>query len=153
MPMKTDTSSERAAELRRRKAKYTNLLIILAIMIVISVLSLIHSENTVVFDWSETQVQITDPDGISYTIVYSDVVSLELMERPNYGTCITGKETSSWLYGNWENDVWGSYTLCASTGSNLCIVACTADEIFVLSYESDNITSALYESLAEFVAE
>lgn len=149
--MKTDISPERNAELRRRKTKYTNLLIILAIMIVISVFSLIHSENAVDFHWTEDLLQITDPNGNSYSIIYSDVVALELLERPNYGACVTGRETSSWLYGTWENDQWGSYTLCASSGTSMCIVIRTDEGIFVLSYESDEITSALYESLSEFV--
>lgn len=134
-------------ERKHRQAKYANLLIILAIMIAISTVSFFRSENAVNFDWTENQVQITDPSGAVFTVVYEDVTALELLDQPDYGTCVTGKETSSWIYGTWENSVWGTYRLCASTGSALSIVIYTAEERYVISYESDTITSALYDSI------
>ena len=135
------------AERQRRQRKYTNMLIILAIMIVVSLVSCLHQNHVVGFDWTENSMRVTDPGGASSTIVYEDITALELEERPNFGTCIDGGQTSSWLYGDWENEVWGQYTLCASTAPNLCIVIHTAGHVYVLSYESDEITSALYDSI------
>lgn len=141
-----------AEEQKRRKAKYANLLIILAIMIVVTVVTMIRSENAVSFDWTETEVQITDPGGTSFSVVYSDVTALELVEHPNYGTCIDGKQTFSWIYGTWKNEVWGTYTLCASAHTALCIVMQTQHGAVIISYESDEITAALFGSLKEFIS-
>lgn len=138
-------------ERQRRQRKYTNMLIILAIMIVISMVSFAQGENAVGFDWTESSVQVTDPSGRSYTIAYADIIGLELIEHPNFGTCLNGGHTSSWLYGEWENETWGRYTLCASTNPSLCIVMYTAEKTYVLSYESDKITSALYGSIVQFL--
>lgn len=148
MPMKHNISEE---ERQRRQRKYTNMLVILVIMIVISIVSFLQGENAVGFDWTETRVQVTDPGGAVYAIAYEDITELELMEHPNYGNCITGGETVSWLYGSWENEIWGQYTLCSSTAPSLCIVMHTAEQVYVLSYESNDITSALYDSICQFL--
>lgn len=138
-------------ERQRRQRKYTNMLVILAIMIVISIVSFVRGENAVGFDWKESSVQITDPGGTSCTIHYADVTDIELMEHPNFGTCIRGGSTSFWHYGQWENETWGQYTLCASTEPTLCIVMHTADKTYVLCYESDKTTAALYDSLLQML--
>lgn len=151
MPMNHNQANLPPEERQRRKAKYTNLLILLAIMIVVTVVTLVRGETAVSFDWSDTRVQITDPGGTSFTVVYADVTSLELVEHPDYGNCISGKKTASWIYGAWENDVWGTYTLCASAGTDLCIVMQTQQGAVVISYESDEITSALFDSMRELI--
>ena len=143
--MKPKISEER----QRRQRKYSNMLVILAIMIVISIASFVRGENAVGFDWKEDSVQITDPGGTACTIRYADITDIELMKHPNFGTCISGGSTSFWHYGKWENETWGQYTLCASTEPSLCIVMHTAEETYVLSYESDKTTAALYDSLLQ----
>lgn len=146
MPMKPKISEE---ERQHRQRKYSNMLVILAIMIVISIVSFVRGEKAVGLDWKETSVQITDPSGTVCTIHYADVIDTELTEHPNWGTCISGGSTSFWHYGQWENETWGQYTLCASTEPSLCIVMHTAEETYVLSYESDKTTAALYDSLLQ----
>ena len=145
MPMKIENSHLSPEERQQRKAKYRNLLILLAIMITVTVVSFLRSENAVGFQWTETQMQFTDPGGSSHTILYKDILSLELAEDPDYGSCISGRKTSAWRYGTWENQDWGRYTLCANTSTGICIVLQTQDGTFVLSYESDDITTALYD--------
>lgn len=149
--MKHNDSHISAEEKQRRKAKYTNMLILLAIMIAVTVVTMVRGEKAVGFDWSQTRVRITDPGGSTFTIRYADVTAMELTEHPHYGTCLDGGKSSSIHYGLWENETWGRYTLCASDQTTLCIVLRTAEEIYVLSYESDAITTALYESLTEFI--
>ena len=134
-----------------RQRKYTNMLIILAVMIVVSVFSYLHGEAAVQLNWNETQVQITTPDDNSFTILYNDICRTELIDHPNYGTCIQGDKTASWLYGIWENSTWGTYTLCAADGVDLCIVLHTETQVYVLSYESDETTSALYNSILTLI--
>lgn len=141
------------AERLRRRRKYSNMLVILSIMIVISIVSFVRGEKAVGFDWSEGSVQITDPGGTSYSIVYADITDIKLMEHPNFGTCISGGKTHSWLYGVWENETWGRYALCASTTPSLCIVMYTAEETYVISYESDDITSALFDSIFQLTSD
>lgn len=135
------------AERQRRQRKYTNMLIILAIMIAVSVISFMQGENAVRFDWTETQVTVTDPAENTFTVVYADLTSVTLEAVSGYGTCLDGGKAEGFYYGQWENPQWGRYTLCASTAPKLCIVMRTGETTYVLSYESDKITSALYESI------
>ena len=134
-------------ERQKRQRKYTNMLIILAIMIAVSIISFMRDENAVGFDWTETQVTVTDPAENSFTVVYADLTSVTLETVSGYGICLDGGKAEGFYYGQWENPQWGRYTLCASTAPNLCIVMRTAETTYVLSYESDEITSALYESI------
>lgn len=148
MKPKNNVPSE---ELQRRTRKYTNMLLIIVIMIGVSLFSLFHGENTVQFNWTEEHVQITAPDDTIFTIVYNEIIAAELITHPDYGYCHAGGKRSGWIYGSWENDVWGTYTLCAGTNTQQCIVLRTASETFVLSYESDDITAALYDSICDII--
>ena len=148
--MKSDKNIS-AEELQRRKRKYTNMLVILFLMIAASLFSLFYAEQFVDFEWNQESVQVTDPDGNRFTIVYDAVTGLELTEHPDYGYCHSGGKRSGWIYGSWENDAWGRYTLCASSNTGLCIVLHAGGETFVLSYESDDVTAALFDSIHDLI--
>ena len=149
--MKHSQSNISPEERHRRKTKYNSLLILLTIMIVVSITTMVRNETAVDFDWSETQVRITDPSNNAFTVIYAEITALDLVKHPNYGECLSGKKTSSWIYGTWKNDEWDTYTLCASAATSLCIVMQTQQETIVISYESDEITSALFHSLKELI--
>lgn len=150
MPMKMDKTIP-AEEQARRTRKYTNMLVILAIMIVVSLVSCLHQNHVVGFDWTETQVTVTDPAENSFTVVYADLTSVTLETVSGYGTCLDGGKAEGFYYGQWENDQWGRYTLCASTQTDCCIVMRSAENTYVISYESDEITESLYESIRSFL--
>lgn len=150
MLMKTDKTIS-AEERTRRKRKYTNMLAILAIMIVVSLVAFFHENSVVGFDWTESQVTVTDPDGNSFTVVYADLTSVTLEEVSDYGACFDGGKGDGFYYGQWENPQWGSYTVCASTQADCCIVMRSPDNTFVISYESDEVTATLYESILTFL--
>ena len=136
-----------AEEQQARKRKYTNLLILLTIMLAVSVFSFVRSENAVSFQWTEAQVTITDPAGGSFTIRYDAVTEARLAEDADFGVCLDGGKKAGFHYGQWKSPLWGTYTRCTSELADNCIVLKTAAEVFVLSYESDQTTADLYESI------
>ena len=146
--MKTEISSNQQ---NSKKQKYANMGIILVILILVSLISYTRGEGAVALDWTESQLQVTLPDREQFTVRYADVTEAELIPHPNYGACVRGGQTASWLYGIWENDTWGNYSLCAATGVELCIVLHTDPQVYVLSYESSETTSALFESILTLI--
>lgn len=136
-----------AEEQQARKRKYTNLLILLTIMLAVSVFSFVRSENAVSFQWTEAQVTVTDPAGGSFTIRYDAVTEARLAEDADFGVCLDGGQKAGFHYGQWKSPLWGTYTRCTSELAGSCIVLKTDTEVFVLSYESDRTTADLYNSI------
>ncbi len=65
------------------------------------------------------------------------------------GTCISGKDDGSCHYGQWKNVELGEYVLCAYKSFGTMIQINTADGIYLISYESAETTTGLYESIVE----
>ncbi|MGN1001966.1 MAG: hypothetical protein ACI4PC_04270, partial [Oscillospiraceae bacterium] len=54
--------------------------------------------------------------------------------------------------GQWENQVWGEYTLCIRPETDRCIVlTLTGGEVFVFNYENSSTTQSLAEMLPELL--
>lgn len=130
---------------------WPNLLLPLLVIFGVSIFSWVSRSDDVGFDWGKEAVTITDPAGDSFTILYADVISMTLEDCPGYGVCVSGENQNRWVYGTWENDVWGVYRLVATPDVVRCIVFQTAQTYYVLSYESDKTTEALYEQLVPIV--
>ncbi|MCD7812742.1 MAG: hypothetical protein LUH20_01585 [Lachnospiraceae bacterium] len=130
--------------------KYRSLLLPLLIIIIYTIYQFVGGGAAADFAWSETSVTVICPDETEFTIDYADVTSLELCTDANYGTCISGNDSGSAYYGTWENDLWGTYSLCVTQSIGNCIVMQTDDATFVINYESEEITSALFEEIQKY---
>lgn len=131
------------------RRKYTHLLFTLFLVIVVSLASWIGKESDVKLDWSDTGVLAADPDGNVYTVSYADVTSVQLMECGDFGRCISGQQTKTCICGTWKNELWGEYQICADPRVGLSIVFRTSENLFVLNYESNETTAALYDSILQ----
>lgn len=136
---------------REKRAKYLNLLIFAAILIVMSVLSSLFSKNFE-FQFTDESMTITDPDKSTCTVLYDDILSMEIVESPDWGTCVDGDSSRSCRWGIWENAAWGRYTMFTSTTADVCILIRTDTQVIALSYESDDVTIGLMDSLNEAIA-
>ena len=135
----------------RRTVKYWNLIFPVVLILCVTMFAWFSRSSEIGFDWSEEAVSITDPGGEVFTIRYADVTSLTLETRSDFGRCLSGESRRNWTYGIWENGDWGTYRLLAAAGVDRCIVFQTAQMCYVLSYESDRTTEALYEQLLPIV--
>lgn len=141
----TQTQNDRSAS--GRSGKYRRLLLLLAVLVAVSVFQFWRGERSVRFDWTDTGLTVFYADSQVFQLSFADVTDMQLVQSPDLGHCVDGRETTSWRCGTWENDAWGTYTLCASKACTDCIVLRTSSGIYVLSYESNDVTAALYESL------
>lgn len=136
---------------QKRKTKYLRFAFLLIFLFFVSLFNWFRTEQAIVLDWSETQVVITDPGQTSQAFTFSTLLSVDLVDRPDFGTCISGGTSSGIRYGEWENDIWGTYHLCAADTQKV-IVLRQEDLTYVFSYESDQTTAALYESFCDFLS-
>ena len=136
---------------KEKRAKYLNLLIFAAILIVMSVLSTLFSKGFE-FHFEADSMSITDSEDNTCTVLYGDITSMEIVESPDWGTCVDGDSSRSYRWGTWENDAWGRYTMYTSTAADICILIRTDTQVIALSYESDDVTTGLMDSLNEAIA-
>lgn len=133
-----------------KKARYLNLLILVVILIVVPVFSSLFSKSFS-YQFTDSSMTITDPDETEYYISYDSILSMELLECPDWGSCISGGSNNSYCWGVWENSEWGQYILCAYTEPTVCILIRTDSQTVALNYETDEVTQGLLASLTEAV--
>lgn len=90
--------------------------------------------------------------GYSMNIPYEMIESLELADMPEKGDIISGKDDFVVRTGNWKNDAWGEYHICADLDATKCIVAHLNDgRVFVFSRKSNKETTTIFETLQAYV--
>ena len=99
--------------------------------------------------WKEEALQITCPDGMEYVIPYQHITDIQLVENPDFGTCIRGTSSEKYRYGLWENDALGQYILCTFKSFETVIQIDTADQIYWIGYDSSESTGLLYQGFLE----
>ncbi len=120
---------------------------ILIIFISVGILSFFESADKVKVEFGDDAVTIAAP-RYSMNIPYDMVVSVELMDMPDQGEVIQGNDDMTVRTGNWVNDTWGEYFVCADLDATKCIVAYLDDgQIFVFSRKDNEETTTLYETL------
>ncbi|MCD7835009.1 MAG: hypothetical protein LUH00_13660 [Lachnospiraceae bacterium] len=142
--------SENNSSSSRRRAKYSSFLIPLLIIIFYTIYQFAGGGEETNFVWSDTSVTVICPDEEEFTVNYADVTSLDLISDADYGICISGKDSGSKYYGTWENDLWGTYSLCIFTSISNCIVIHANDSVLVFNYESASITESLFEEIQKY---
>lgn len=91
--------------------------------------------------------------GYAMNIPYEMIESMELVDMPDQGEIISGKDDLVVRFGNWKNEAWGEYFICADLDATKCIVAHLNDgRIFVFSRKSNKETTEIFEALQPYVA-
>jgi len=88
-----------------------------------------------------------DMPNQSVVLPYDAITDCELIEQPDFGTCVEGKDARKYQCGRWENEAWGTYTLCVYTSSKECIVIKTDTEIYVVNMASDSDTEQMFQQI------
>lgn len=118
----------------------------LAIFAIVIVISLIQSTMLVKVDFGADAVDISS-SKYSMNIPYDMVDSIELTAMPDRGEEVDGFDDLTLRTGQWANDEWGSYYVCANLNVTDCIVVRLTDgRIFVFSYKSNDATAEVYET-------
>jgi len=127
---------------------------------VVFVLVLTAATLAIAFYDSAEDIKVSvDPESVTikatgYTmnIPYEMIGSMELADMPEAGTVISGKDDLVVRYGNWQNETWGEYFICADLDATKCIVVHLEDgRVFVFSRKSNQETTAIFEDLRPYV--
>lgn len=104
-------------------------------------ISLIESTWKVKVQFEDTAVDIRTKQ-YSMNIPYDMVESIELVEMPDAGEIIKGGDDMTFRYGQWRNETWGEYVVCADLDATDCIVVHLDDgRIFVFSRRNNEATA------------
>lgn len=131
-----------------------NLIIIAILLIGYSVYYFTMHKTPIQYDFTDTSVTIygRNPVAFATELPYEDILSVELASEFDPGTCIQGTEDKYILYGKWENESLGEYTLYAWASVTEYIILDTAEHgIIVCNYESNDATMHLAPALQELL--
>ena len=100
------------------------------------------------------EVTVTDADisvgsnRYNLRVEYDLIETLELVEMPDRGENIDGRDETSIRYGIWSNDTWGEYTVLAVPNATNCIVLHLNDgRTFVFNARSNDYTAEIFAQL------
>lgn len=123
---------------------------LLLFILVAAVLVYSFSGNSIgiALDFGDTALTVSAASR-DWTLDYDQIASIALSDLPDVGTPADGTDQRKLQCGVWENETWGTYTLCVSPKISRCIVLTMHNgDIFVLNYESADSTASLYEMFA-----
>jgi len=95
------------------------------------------------------ELLLTMHDGSTTVVEYDDMLSVELLDNPDYGTAAEGKETRTGKSGTWEHPRWGSYTLCVYDSCSQAVRIETDGHSYVVNLPSGEETLQLYRLIQE----
>ena len=91
-----------------------------------------------------------DMPNHAVVLPYDSITAASLEKSVDYGVCSVGKDARQYKCGTWENEAWGSYTLCVYTAAEQCVVLETTTGRYVVNMASDADTERLYEMILSF---
>ena len=133
------------------KAKNTIFLVL--VLVVFLVLTSIFGGTGMNVDFGDDSLTVTGPQKYSFTVDYDRIAAMDLVELTDPGTMISGGENRSYRWGSWENEAWGSYTLCASKKIDTALRLTTTDgEHLVFNYQDEDTTASILEMFTQLLA-
>lgn len=131
--------------------------ILLAVVIFVAAFFLFapyRDANTLDFTLEADSFTVTGPENFVFTLSYDRIERMELLELSDPGSAVSGGENRSIRWGEWENSVWGKYTLCAAKRTDTMILITTREgAFFVFNYHTQKDTEDLYQSFTKWIGE
>ena len=120
------------------------------VLLTIMFLFAIRQSNNMVKVYFEDEHLEVVSSKYSMTVGYDEILSAELITMPHQGEKADDDAWDDDLIrtGNWINDTWGSYCVCADLDTSNCIVLHLDDgSTYVFSRKSDATNRKLFEEL------
>ena len=128
-------------------------LIFISLILVIFIgMILSDTDVKILVNYDEEMLQVTSP-RLNIDIAHPHVLCVELMEMPtDFGTKVGDSyEHEAYCAGTWENDAWGSYTLCVIPGNSKAILVKMDFTTVVFCCTTDEKTQTLFESYSGYL--
>ena len=130
---------------------------ILVFVVALLLIASVRGKTTATVSVDEECLTLTGPDGYSRAIDYDqiDPASVKLLNEEDLedpGSAVTGGENRKYRWGQWENAVWGKYTLCVQRKIDAAVCFQTTDgETVIFNVESEDTTNAFADAFSEMV--
>lgn len=123
-----------------------NWLLIIAIFVVVSVVSIVNPADSVVAFVDENHLVLDGCDDIQYYIPMDTIEQIVLVEDAEYAADGRGV-----VCGKYTNETWGEHILYANMKIDTCIVLKCTNGIYVFNIENKDTTKAFYEAFLEIL--
>ncbi|MGN0967695.1 MAG: hypothetical protein ACI4O3_00380 [Oscillospiraceae bacterium] len=134
-------------------AKAKNTIFLVLVLAAFLVLTAVFGGTGMNVDFSDDSLTVSGPGKYSFTVDYDQIAKMELVELADPGTMLSGGENRSYYWGSWENEVWASYTLCASKKIDTALKITTRDgDLLVFNYQDDDTTASILEMFTQLLA-
>ena len=119
----------------------------LCLFLVVIGVSLVEAHFRIDVTFTDTDITASS-NRYNLRIEYNMIESAALVEMPDRGENIEGKDETSIRYGVWSNAAWGEYTVLAVPNATNCIVLHLNDgRTFVFNARSNDYTAELFAQL------
>lgn len=115
-------------------------------------ISLFQPSNKILAEFEEDSVTVKS-SRYTMNIPYDMVDSIELVDKPDMGEIVDGKDDMILQTGLWKNETWGEYYMCTEIATDNCIVIHLEDErIFVISRRDDKETAKIFKEFQNYLS-
>ena len=88
-------------------------MILLILIVLVTLISLNSNRVGVSFTLNNDQVVLQGPDNFELSIPFAEISSISIIDTLEPGVSIDGFETRGIICGEWSNDTYGNYHVCA----------------------------------------
>jgi len=151
--MKTTISYEEEMA-RAKRAQRNGILLCIVIILGVMVLPnfpLFRSQADSAIRFDTDGLSVALPDSTPLTLKYADIIELQWLPDPDYGSCLSGGSENGRRYGTWESNTYGTYILSTNLDLSQAVLVRTAETTLLFNFETADTTKQIYESLCEAV--
>lgn len=134
--------------LRNRRV---NIIFALVIIIGVTIFALANPSDSIRVHLEAEKLWIDGPDDLQYSVSLKSIQTVRFVEDPVYDEEIP--EINKVVSGQYTNDQWGEYSLCASTQIPACVVVESMGGTYVFNFEDLETTQWFYDEFVEYLKE
>jgi|GEM_PF-972085 len=143
----TPNSDGLSKELERQRKYWKKNFLWTTLALIAAAIYFLFSSPAAQIVCGDTALSITAPDNTVTQIEYRSITDVQLQNKPDYGTSISGAAKKGCDYGTWRNTLWGTYYRCSYDKAACCVVITTADGVTAISQENGADTQSLFETI------
>lgn len=146
MGVKTDTYDPK----RQRKMTYITVILVVLVGAISTFLQKEDIAAGYLTFHNEGYMTLADEVGNYTDVYYTDILSAEYVEEPDFGVPAGGSVLDGELrLGLWESDTYGTYWNCTELELSGCVLIRTESEAFAVSHGDEETTRELHRAILD----
>lgn len=130
-----------------RFGRVGSFVIFIAVILLLSLF--MKKTETVSISIGDDDMVVEAVSGFSTQILWDEVTAVETRDALELGTLVEGTDEGDEQSGTWENDEFGTYTLCTDATISCYLVFYTQSGVVVINFESAETTQSLCEAIVQ----